>query len=29
MILIAVLIILVILYLPNGIVPERRRRYGP
>jgi branched-chain amino acid transport system permease protein len=28
MILIAVLIIVVIIYLPNGIVPERRRRYG-
>ena len=25
---IAVLIILVIIYLPRGIVPERRRRYG-
>lgn len=29
MIVIAVLIILVILYMPQGIVPERRRRYGP
>ena len=28
MIFIAVLIILVILYMPNGLVPERRRRYG-
>jgi ABC-type branched-subunit amino acid transport system permease subunit len=28
MIVIAILIILVILYLPNGILPERRRRYG-
>lgn len=29
MITIAALIILVILYLPRGIFPERRRRYGP
>lgn len=28
MVLIGVLIILVILYLPRGILPERRRRYG-
>jgi len=28
MIFIAVLIILVILYMPRGLVPERRRRYG-
>jgi ABC-type branched-subunit amino acid transport system permease subunit len=28
MVLIGVLIILVILYLPRGLVPERRRRYG-
>jgi ABC-type branched-subunit amino acid transport system permease subunit len=28
MIAIAVLIILVIMYMPNGILPERRRRYG-
>lgn len=28
MIVIAVLIILVIMYMPNGIVPERKRRYG-
>lgn len=28
MIFIAVLIILVILYMPGGLVPERRRRYG-
>jgi ABC-type branched-subunit amino acid transport system permease subunit len=29
MIVIAALIILFIVYLPKGIVPERRRRYGP
>ena len=28
MIFIAALILLVILYMPNGLVPERRRRYG-
>lgn len=28
MIVIATLIILVIMYMPNGIVPERKRRYG-